>query len=149
MEQYGTFLWIIVTIVLVILCIIAFALQVSKYVEKGSKKARSSLKEKVDSHEIKKVLEEKKDSILSPQKNKDEETESEFQSIIQEVIEEFEQGGESTEKEETNTSKNTPETEPATKLSSKTKGQIEQIISEAEKLKEEGKFEEYEKKIIE
>ena len=164
MEQYGTFFWLIITIILAVLCVIAFASWISKHVEELGDKLISAIKEKINARQVKKILEEKKESILKPSTKGKNQTDEEHQALIEEVIqecdianeqkEETEQEKKEDKKEEAEKQEEKADTKPtqdrqSTTLSKKAKLQLERIQLDAENLKHAGKFDEYEKKIIE
>lgn len=145
---------------------------------KKSKRIRSStfdlLKERYYSQQIRKELEEKKESIINPKSDDASETNENFQKVIEDAIEEVSEedsspespvvASEGSHEKESTKVKNEileeeiPEIADSTSpspilepqpLDPKTQKLLERISVEANFLKNEGKFEDYEKKIIE
>jgi hypothetical protein len=137
-------------------------LWILKHTKKIGSKTKDFLQEQQHKQQIKKELKKKKESIINPKVN-NEHTDEDFQEVIETAIAEVNEQQEKTDvntkesepKKETNTTKEPTPKEEVQQISEKkeidekTKKQIEKIIVEANFLKNEGKFEDYEKKIIE
>lgn len=162
MEKYWIYLRLILTIIIVAIPIVYFILWLLKHTKKIWSKTKEFIQEKQHKQQIRKELKDKKESIINP-KIDNEHTDEDFQEVIETAIAEVNEQQETTEIS-TKKSEPTPEKIEEEKTSSleenknipekkeideKTKKQIEKIIVEANFLKNEGKFEDYEKKIIE
>lgn len=162
MEKYWIYLRLILTIIIVAIPVVYFILWLLKHTKKIWSKTKEFIQEKQHKQQIRKELKDKKESIINP-KIDNEHTDEDFQEVIETAIAEVNEQQETTEistkksepipekiEEEKTSSleenKNIPEKK---EIDEKTKKQIEKIIVEANFLKNEGKFEDYEKKIIE
>lgn len=144
MEKYGVIIWLVLTAILLLIGFGRFLLWFFERLRKTGEKAQDFVKDKMQSRQVKKTLEEKKEVILNHEKQKDPDSDDDFHEVIEEVMMKLEEAEEVLESDfQVSTS------QKSDVLSEKMKQQLERIIFDAEFLKQSGKFEEYEKKIIE
>lgn len=179
MKQFGAWVWIILSAIIAIVLIVWFVQRISSKTNNFGEKIISAWKERVKKKQIKKELKEKKDTIINPNvddSSTNEEFQEVIETAIAEKNEEEQELAEKEEKSEwrkdnkdTKDEKKWKEetksgdeelTSPfdeSTTLSSpnekslddKEKKQLDRIILEATSLKNEWKYDEYEKRVIE
>jgi len=177
MRQLCARIWLILTAILIIALIIWIIKNFSNKSVWVKNKISSSLKEKIKTHQIKKELKENKEAIINPN-SEDNSTDEEFQKIIETVVAEkieddnhilnIDEGNnwelkvneeeslkreeiKQNDKDESSVFANiTSLDSPSEKvLDEKEKKQVERITLESNSLKNEWRYDEYEKKIIE
>ena len=169
MRQFGAWVWVALTSILVIIIITWVVKWVLSKTNIWKDKISFSLKEKVKSIQIKKTLEENKENIINPN-TEDTKTDEEFQEVIETAVAEKNEEDKAEEKVEDKEVKKESKSEekqeeksessvfddttsldtPSEKiLDEKEKKMIDKIIIEATTLKNGWKYDEYEKKIIE
>ena len=179
MKHFWTRVWVILTAILILVVIIWIISLILNKINWLKDKTIVFLKDKRKARQIKKDLEEKKETIINPN-TEDTKTDEEFQKVIETAVAEKveeEKEEKSEVKEDKNESKKETKKEqkeekseekqeeksessvfddttsldtPSEKvLDDKEKKMIDRIILESTTLKNGGKYEEYEKKIIE
>ena len=103
MRQFGAWVWVALTSILVLVIIVWIVQRVLSKTNVWKDKLSFSWKEKIKSRQIRKELKEKKETIINPN-TEDESTNEEFQEVIENAV------AEKNEEEKANSENNSDET---------------------------------------
>lgn len=130
-------IWMIVTVILVLIPVILLLWRGVDLLRKMRAKREEQVLEAKEMNEVKEVLEDQQDEFI---------TTNEYGSFSSSDVEELENEEEKTDSLEESALEEEPET---IQLSEKEKKRLENLLREAQHLKNSGKIEEYEQKLIE